>query len=292
MNTRIFGMTTSASSMYYTSRALDSFFSNTAFTEYDEFYLIDNDNVYDQPVDDRVTIIRNLSPLSFSHNVNRLIGIAKKADSDLIFLSNDIILTPEWLPPLESINDAIVIPSCNQTHQYFTPLVQLASLIDWGNYNHNHEELCNIVNHHKQTITGYFDLLLMPFYAFRLPRNIYNIVGLLDTGYVNGGEDVDYRLRALLAGFDVKYAAASYIIHFNGKSTWRSQEDQAQIDDRNKKYRARFKEKWGDDLLNLMILGGDPDSVLVKYELMNFNYLTDSFNVLIKEVESKCHNEF
>ena len=292
MNARLFGMITSASSMDYTPRALDSFFVNTAFTENDEFYLIDNDNVYTQPVDDRVTIIRNLKPLSFSHNVNQLINIAKQADSDLIFLSNDIILTPDWLPPLEAVDNTIVIPSCNQTHQYYTPLVQLASLIDWENYNHNYEELHNIVLHHRQTVTGYFDLLLMPFYVFRLPKNVYNAVGLLDTEYINGGEDVDYRLRAILAGFDVKYAAASYIIHFYGKSTWRSQEDQAQIEDRNKKYRARFKEKWGEDLLNLMILGGDPNSVLIKHELMNFNYLTDSFNKLIKEVEFKCHNEY
>ena len=207
-----------------------------------------------------------------------MITLADNADSDLIFLSNDIILTPGWADSI-LIPDTITLPSCNQTHQYKS----LIPNMNWSGYRNNFTELCEIAKIHKKQVIKNFDTLLMPFYIFCLPKNIYKTVGLLDETFKNGGEDLDYRVRAIIAGFDLKYVAQSYVLHFNGISTWRI-EDNDQIQQRNKQYKDKFKEKWGNDLLTLMALGGNPNEPLIKHNLMNFNQLTDSHNLLIKKL--------
>lgn len=281
---RVFGMVTSANSSFYTFWALKSFFEHTPLNANDEVYLIDNDNAYEESVPARVTVIKNDNPLTFSQNANKLIRIADGKDKDLIFLSNDIILTPGWLEPLEGINDAVVLPSCNQTHNYNTGAFDLSPSIDWVDYGNRPAELLKIVNMHRQQVKGYFDFLLMPFYVFRLPVNVYRTVGYLDDLFVNGGEDLDYRIRTILAGFEVKYASQSYLLHFNGKSTWRNAEQQSEIDQRNRQYRERLVQKWGHDLMSFMVVGGDPNGVLSKHGLMDFDASKDFHNMLIKKI--------
>lgn len=281
---KVFGMVTSANSSFYTFWALKSFFEHTTLNENDEVYLIDNDNAYEETISNRVTIIKNAAPLTFSENANKLIAIADAADKDLIFLSNDIILTPGWLAPLEGINDAVVLPSCNQTHNYNTESFNLSPSIDWVNYGNRPAELLKIVNLHRQKVVGYFDFLLMPFYVFRLPKNVYRTVGPFDDTFINGGEDLDYRIRTILAGFEVKYASQSYLLHFNGKSTWRNKEHQSQLDRRNRQYRERLNQKWGNDLMSFMVVGGDPNGVLSKHNLMDFDASKDFHNMLIKKI--------
>ena len=117
MSGRLFGMTTSANSSFYTKWALVTLLKNTQFNDNDVIYLIDNDNCYTEQVNNRITIIKNNFPLTFAQNVNKLMSMALYADKDLIFLSNDILLTKGWLEPLEELSDAISISSCNQTHQ-------------------------------------------------------------------------------------------------------------------------------------------------------------------------------
>lgn len=274
---RVFGIVTSANSIFYTHRALQSFFLNTKLTVDDEVYLIDNDNVC--KIISNVIIIKNEKPLTFAENANQLIDIARASNKDLIFLSNDIILTPNWLTSLE-LDNTITIPSCNQTHLYS----KLTANMDWADYNNEYAQLCDHSLLHKQQVTENFDLLLMPFYVFRLPKDVYNIIGYFDTTFVNGGEDLDYRIRAIIAGIDVKYAAQSYVLHFNGKSTWRNSEHQYQIELCNKKYRDRLVEKWGYDLMSFMTLGGDPNTVLTKFGLMQFNRIAGFHNKLIQQI--------
>jgi GT2 family glycosyltransferase len=281
---RLFGMTTSANSSFYTQWALKTLLKHTQFTENDTIYLIDNDNCYSEPVDDRINIIKNVFPLSFAQNVNKLISMALYADQDLIFLSNDILLTKNWLSPLEAIEDAISIPSCNQTHQYNYNGLQLNANMDWNEYNHQYITLSEIARLHSLNNHGYFERLLMPFYLFRLPKSVYLKLGHMDTKFVNGGEDIDYRLRAIINGIDIKYAAKSYVLHFNGKSTWRGAEDLDNTKKREQIYKDNFVNKWNEDLFKLLFLGNDPNSVLQKYNLMSFNNKTDSFNKLIQSV--------
>jgi hypothetical protein len=149
-------------------------------------------------------------------------------------------------------------------------------------FNNKFYHLSDIVRQHKQNNTsGFYERLLMPFYAFRLPYEIYSKVGLFDESFGNGGgEDVDYRIRTILLGFNVKYTTQSYLLHFHGKSTWDGGETSEETQQRNKLYFDKFIEKWGSDLTNLLLSGGDSMNVVKKYILSN-ETITDMIKKLI-----------
>lgn len=278
----LFGMTTSASSSEYTIHAIQSFFRNTIFTSKDTFVLIDNDNVFPEDSYAFINLIKNHKPQTFSQNVNLLINIAHNNDQDLVFLSNDIVLTPNWLPPLMVSDSVLTVPTCNQTHLYQHKELNLTEEMNFEDYQGQYETLCEIVEHHKKEQTSdIFERFLMPFYVFRIPKNIYRTVGYFDENFINGGEDIDYRIRSLLSGFEVRYMTKSYVLHFNGKSTWRGHENQNTIKERDKKYREYFEQKWGADLKGLLLTHEVPGLVLEKYNLLNS---TMSFNDAIKTV--------
>jgi GT2 family glycosyltransferase len=94
----------------------------------------------------------------------------------------------------------------------------------------------------------------MPFYCFRLPRRVYATIGRFDEGFGRGGgEDVDYRVRAYLAGFETYLALESYILHFQGKSTWQGGETTPEQRARELEYRTHFRRKWGDELAAIFL---------------------------------------
>lgn len=280
----LYGMVTSASSSNYTEYAIRSFFKNTTLGHNDLFVLVDNDAVWPSHTSAFINLVKNESPKTFSQNVNYLIELADRLNKDLVFLSNDVILTPDWNSKL-IIENVLTIPSCNQTHEYFLP--PNTSLEEYDN---RYNLLCDTVTQHRRLVTNdSFEKLLMPFYAFSLPKSVYRKIGYFDDGFVNGGEDLDYRVRCILNDVPVKYISNSYVLHFNGKSTWRSVEDQQAIEERNKKYKIRFAEKWGTDLLNIMALGGDPNGVLMKHNLMHFDSTVHSYNSLIKIIYDKTN---
>jgi GT2 family glycosyltransferase len=84
---------------------------------------------------------------------------------------------------------------------------------------------------------------------------VYSVVGNLDESFgAGGGEDRDYCIRCYQAGFELRYALNSYILHFQGKSTWRGGETREQTAARNRFYTERFKEKWGTALFDVACL--------------------------------------
>lgn len=277
----LFGMTSSASSFNYTTPAIQSFFKNTVLGPRDTFILIDNDNVWSREYYAFVNLIHHEEPKTFSQNLNLLINIAHNNDQDLVFLSNDVIITPDWLFPLEK-DDVITIPTCNQTHRYSHNGLTLVEEMNIEDYQGHYSELCEIVEYHKKEQTSdIFERFLMPFYLFRIPKNIYRTVGYFDENFINGGEDIDYRIRSLLSGFKVQYMTKSYVLHFNGKSTWRGQESQENIKQRDQIYRKYFEEKWGSDLKGLLLTNEIPAIVLKKHNLIDSNL---TYNDVIKEV--------
>lgn len=265
-NGTVYVMLTSRSSRDYADIALDSFFKSTTLLSNEEFYLIDNDNegTYNLKLG---TVISNSEPKSFSSNVNTAINIAN--GRDIVLLSNDIVFTPKWNEPLRQYSNAILIPACNQTHVYVSSDLHLEYSMKIGDYANRYKELADISQQHKRaSSTGFFERLLMAFYAFKLPANVYNKVGLFDEGFgTAGGEDVDYRLRALQQGFPVKYIISSYLLHFGGKSTWDGPEKPQEIQERDQKYFDAFSKKWGEDLAHLCLVGGQARQVVEKYNL-------------------------
>lgn len=194
----LFGIVTSASSSAYTELAINSFFKNTVLNSKDKVILIDNDSVW-PPTFALIECIKNPNPQSFSQNVNLLLNIANNNDLDLVFLSNDVILTPGWLHPLELNSNILTIPTCNQTHKYSLNGFDAFEELNIENYLGHYEDLCRIVEHHRsEMFSPTFERGLMPFYAFRIPKEIYRTVGYFDENFINGGEDIDYlQVRAM-----------------------------------------------------------------------------------------------
>lgn len=250
----VFGMVTTSRSHAYTGPALASFFRTTPLGPDDRVYLIDNDGDYaGTETREQFTVVVNAKPASFAHNVNRALAIARERGADLVFLNNDVVFARDWFAPLAAIDDAILIPACNQLFGYRTADGRLAleASMDWDAFGGQYELLESLAAYHRAKFTegAYGEGVRMPFYCFRLPARIYTRIGDFDERFgTAGAEDVDYRIRCLAHGFDVRYALASYVLHFHGKSTWRGGEQRAEVARRERGYRAAFRDKWGDDL--------------------------------------------
>jgi hypothetical protein len=253
-----FGMVTTSKSRRYTSFALDSFFRHTHLSAADRFLLIDNDGDFDLPESySRVELIRCERPRGFAANVNFVMKQAVHAQADIVFLNNDIIFAPGWLPPLCSVDKAILLPTCNQHVTYQHGRLALKSEMDLEEYAGNEDEFLTVVAGHQADprMRGFLRPMHVSFYCFRLPFFIYSQLGRFDEGFgIGGAEDADYRIRAYLAGFDVCVAAESYVLHFGGKSTWRGGETADESRARETRYVDLFRAKWGDDLAKLFIL--------------------------------------
>lgn len=258
-------MVTTRNSAAYTLPALDSFFRRTELQPDDRFFLIDNDGDFAVPERfARVEVIRPSRPRSFAANVNDVLRRAGEARTDLAFLNNDIIFTPDWWPPLTVRDDALTLPTCNQNFQYAIEDLALGFSLTLDDYGGRERYLLAAVDFHRNRMPSglAFNELRANFYCFRLPPAVYDRVGLFDETYGTGGaEDCDYNLRVRLAGFPVLFIAASYVLHFVGKSTWQN-ETLEQLQVRHSQYMKRFQEKWGKDLAALFVVDETLDTVL------------------------------
>jgi GT2 family glycosyltransferase len=257
-----FGMVTTERSRRYTVPALSSFFRNTELAPEDRVLLIDNSGDFELPASlSRVELIRYDRPYSFAANVNLAIRCAAKENGDVVFLNNDIIFTPRWLGPLGATNKAILVPTCNQQITYERGGLNLRLAMDWDEYAGREDELVAIAEAHSAhpQFRGRFTRLPhISFYCFRLPHLIHSTIGPFDEGFgFGGGEDVDYRIRGNLAGFDVAIAMESYLLHFVGKSTWLSGETEVETEAREASYRRYFSAKWGTDLARLFLVNAE-----------------------------------
>ena len=104
----------------------------------------------------------------------------------------------------------------------------------------------------------------MPFFAFKVPYEILKDVGHFDISFsAGGGEDVDYRIRCAIKGYEVNFLTDSYLLHFHGKSTW-DIESKEEIVQRNEEYKNVFRKKWGNDLTKIFIERSDFLDILEK----------------------------
>ena len=157
--------------------------------------------------------------------------------------------------------------------------------MDFNDFNENYDLLNDIVKKHKKKFNSNqkFQTLLMPFSCFKIPYDILNQVGYLDTTYgTGGGEDVDYRIRSAIKGYDVNFLIDSYLLHFHGKSTW-GIETREQTEERNKKYKDVFLKKWGHDMTQIFILRKDFESILKKENLEDL-FKKGKFGELIRKL--------
>lgn len=280
----LYGMVTVGTSSQYTKVALDSFFKHTKLGPGDMFCLVDNDGQWIEHFTDYELpfgrIIKNEFPKNTAENINQLIEIALSTASHLVFLNNDVIFTPNWSTRIIIDDTTLSIASCNQIADYgFPPSTDLSE------FNNRYGKL-NAASHvFHSTFSKPFERLIMPTFVCRIPLDILSTVGYFDEEFYVGGEDVDYRLRLLKTGYDVKYSSA-YLLHFNGKSSWNGPESKKETETRNANYFEVFSRKWGGDLANLCLINGTPDAIIRKHELLDLLHNNQYNDMIISVMRS------
>ena len=285
----IFAMVTLKSSNFYTSYAIKSFFDNTNLESDDEFLLINNDKCEIEKyfTFGKINIIENKKALSFGQNVNQIIKLAINKKKNLIFLNNDIIFTKNWFHSLSSNNNNISIPVNNQLFRYESDCgsLKLKATMKLDDFNENYNLLNDIVNKHKKKYKPdqKFQTLLMPFFCFKIPLTILSDIGYFDESFVDGGEDIDYRIRCAVKGYEVNFLLDSYLLHFHGKSTWDGNETPNQTKLRNENYTKAFLNKWQHELTQIFLIRKDFLNILNKKNLQDF-FNKGKFGELIRKL--------
>ena len=222
-----------------------------------------------------------------SENVNKAIDQAMKGKKNLIFLNNDIIFTKNWIQPLQLNSKNISIPVNNQLFPYQSDCgnLKLETTMNLEDFNENYILLNDIVEKHKKKFKTHkqFQALLMPFFCFKIPYQILNEVGYFDKIFVCGAEDIDYRIRSAIKGYDVNFLSDSYLLHFHGKSTWDGNETSDQTESRNKAYTEAFLEKWGNEMTQIFILRKEFSNILYEKGL-NDLFKQGKFGELIRKL--------
>ena len=242
-------MVNTKQSQNYTHYALDSFFKTTELKSNDKFFLIDNDKTFDsiEKYED-ITLIKNSSPKSFAENMNFILKLSLFDKVDFFGLSNDVIFTENWNKNIK-IKNSISVPLCNQYvyGDFIKPIMNLEDYI-------GKDTELNMISKNVVSKSYQIQNNLISFYCFYIPYEISSDVGLFDEQFgIGGGEDVDYRLRALEKGYDTILNNQSYILHFVGKSTWLGGETKEETEKRNSKYYKHLVEKWGSDLIDKVL---------------------------------------
>lgn len=245
-------MTSTQNTEKYTDLAIDTFFQNTTLNETDKFFLIDNDGTYNlKQHQNQITVIKNASQRTFSENMNFIMKLSLVDGTNFFGLSNDVVFTENWNQNFTSRN-TVLVPLCNQylVGEYET--LKITPTMDIEDFDGKTKEL----NQFTQTLNAKSldtSNSMIGFYCFYVPNEVIGKVGFLDENFRNGGEDIDYRLRASQLGIDTQVNTASYLLHFCGKSIWRSGEDKEVTLQREKQYREYFEKKWGKDLANQLL---------------------------------------
>ena len=279
----LYGMVTLKVTNEYANKAVDSFFKNTILNSDDKFVMVDNDGDFKSNWNNgRISednFILNDKLESFSYNMNILMRLAIKENKDLVFLSNDVIFTPNWSELLVTDDMTLSIPSCNQTHNLGIPSSLSIDEFD------DRYDILNQISLQVNNEMKYFQSMLMPFYVLRIPLKILKEVGEYDEMFVVGGEDIDYRLRCLIKGFNVTYTP-SFLLHFNGKSSWNGVETIKQTKERDYNYKIRFISKWGLDLKDICFINSDPMRVINKFNLNDLISNGDYNNLILKVINN------
>lgn len=245
-------MTSTQSTEKYTKTAINSFFKNTQLRKQDKFFLIDNDASLElDNYKDKITHISNNSPKTFAENMNFIMKLSLVDKADFFGLSNDVIFTKGWNQDYNSRN-TVLVPLCNQKIVGECGSLQVQSSMDLEDYEGKEQELNEFVKSIDISLVE-INKTIIGFHCFFVPYEILYNVGFLDENFRNGGEDIDYRLRAHQLGFNVDINLKSFTLHFCGKSTWRSNEGKKKTLEREKYYREYFEKKWGKEIANQVL---------------------------------------
>ena len=195
--------------------------------------------------DNRLKVVRNESNLGFIHSCNR--GAEAATRDVLVFLNNDTIPQPGWLPPLVQVLREQ--PKAGAVGGKL--LYPDGSLQEAGGIIFNDGTGCNFGRNSKFANSPLFNFLRQVDYCsgalLATPRELFLSLGGFDVHFAPAYyEDTDYCFRLREHGFVVYYQPESVIIHLEGISSGTS------VTEGVKRYqevnRSKFIERWKEAL--------------------------------------------
>ena len=262
---RVFAMVSMQRSWEYSSYAIKTFAKNTPFEEGDIFILLDDGSFGGAPdwVLPRVEVLTHDTPRTLAENMNAALAVAKEREADFFFIHNDTIFPQGWVDSFLEDRPAIVVPVTNQDIEYETSGFIWASQLILTDYSKRAPFLREVMKINRERASGYRRLLSAPFTCVKIPYQVYQTVGDFDVNFGRvGGEDRDYCLRAIEAGFAIEQATDSYVLHFRSKSTAGGGEKLIETQARIAQYLRVFEEKWGSTLKQLVFDSVDTAQLL------------------------------
>jgi GT2 family glycosyltransferase len=170
-------------------------------------------------------VLRNDANRGFAATCNR--GAAAAAGDFLFFLNNDLVLTPQWLPPM--LDAFARFPAAGVVGN--VQLDAATGAVDHAGILFNHLGKPE----HRKTLPPGSRWLGRPAWR-RVPavtgaclavrREVWRQLGGFDEAFVNGGEDIDLCLRARAAGLRNYVALRSVVRHHISSSAGRKLRDE------------------------------------------------------------------
>jgi glycosyltransferase involved in cell wall biosynthesis len=185
-----------------------------------------------------VVVITMKEQLNFAETVN--VGIAASRSTAgggapyLCFLNDDVIVSKGWLTPLvEAIGGEVglsnPLSNCDKGwwHDYDLEIDGLPLLPSGNTLHEGTVQVKGIdapgidpkrLHDARFPYGGTRRMKWLAFFCTVVSREVIERVGLLDEGFVNGGEDLDYCRRAARMGYACAIDESSFVFHFGGTS--------------------------------------------------------------------------
>jgi GT2 family glycosyltransferase/Tfp pilus assembly protein PilF len=187
---------------------------------------------------ENVRVILNRANLGFSAGNNQALACAK--GDFILLLNNDTVVTPGWLEQMLSVLE--LYPDCGLTGPMSNSVSgpQLVSSANYGSL----EELPKFANQWSGAHAGQStEAPRLVGFCLLLRRLVLEKIGGLDAQFGNGNfEDDDFCIRALLSGFKLRIAHASFVHHTGGQTFKGAKMDYRASMSQNWEI---FKAKWG-----------------------------------------------
>ncbi len=230
-----------------TRLCLTSLFENTAEPAF-EVVLVDNASTDGTPeylealaeAHGGITVIRNQVNLGFPAGTN--LGVNAARGERLVFLNNDTLVPPGWLPRLlRHLDD----PSVGAVGPV-TNRIGNEAQIDTA-YDTYAEFLALAKERGEEHRERAFDIPMLAMYCLALRRDVYDAVGPLDERYGRGLlEDDDYAARLRAAHLRSVCAEDVFVHHF-GEASFGKLVSSGEYQVILQANQRSFREKWGEE---------------------------------------------
>jgi cellulose synthase/poly-beta-1,6-N-acetylglucosamine synthase-like glycosyltransferase len=169
--------------------------------------------------DNRTKLIRNCKNLGFSRACNQ--GAAKSSKRELIFLNNDTITTPNWATALiETSKNHRNIGCVGAKLLYKDDTIQHCGVV-FDLLKKPHHIYKQLQKNHPATnkerefkaVTGACMLM---------SKSLFSKIGMFETKYINGFEDIDLCLRLNKFGAKNIYTPKSQVYHLESQTDGRN----------------------------------------------------------------------